>query len=331
MRLKLNTGTRILTSVETLEALYFLLKSFEHNHARLAMIRAEYSRLDFEDQLRTLEELGAEITSIRDQSGALTKDEDYRELLTEARQQRGRAYLSKLYIDSRLFSRYDKVFARWPHIKLHALVVFDGNTMEDLMNILEVEGSLFDDVHVLLARAREAHKDIHDFRQRSPEDQAQLQSYLRTAATAIFHFLEAYLNGLAYDCFHSHHDQLSPEDHDRLAEWNSEEKRSRFVAFNRKLFTYPVIAAKMEGIKLDLSSCKFAHDLAGYGKNVRDAFTHPSHYIHPKTGSQLKLFFITGVNLALVETIFAAAREYVDFVERSLRREPKETTPWLFQ
>ena len=183
----MSIGTRILTSVETLEGLYFLLKSFGRHQERLAMIRAEYSRLNLQDQLKTLEELAEEIKSIRDQSGAFAKDEDYRRLLTEARQQPGRAYLSKLYIDSRLFARYDKRFPRWPHVKLHALVVFDGNTMEDLMNILEVEGSLFEDVQLLLARAREAHKNIDDFRQRSAEDQTQLQSFLRSAATAIFH------------------------------------------------------------------------------------------------------------------------------------------------
>lgn len=325
----MDLGNQIATSVETLEGLYFLLKSFEPHQARLAMIRADYSRLGQDDQLKILDELVAEIVSIRDQSGALAKDEEYRELLTEARKQMGRAYLSRLYIDSRLFSRYDRVFSRWPHVKLHALVVFDAQTMEDLLNILELEGLLFDDAQLLITRAREAHRGIDDFRQRSSEDQAQLQSYLRTAATAIFHFLEAYLNGLAYDCFHSYHDQLSLDDHDLLGEWNSTDKKIRYVAFNKKLFSYPVIAATMEGIKLDLSGCQFAHDLASFGKDVRDAFTHPSHYVDPKSDFQEKLFFVTGVNLALVEKIFAAAHEYVLFVEEALGKDPKQTTPWL--
>jgi len=327
----MDVANQIVTSVETLEALYFLLKSFSAHQERLAMIRAEHSRLGNADQLKTLEELAAEIEDIRTQAGAFAKDEEYRELLAAARQRTGLAYLSKLYIDSHLFSRYEKVFSRWPQVKLHALVVFDGKTMEDFLNILEVEGLLFHDVQVLLSRASEAYKDIEDFRKRLPEDQAQLQSYLRTAATAIFHFLEAYLNGLAYDCFHSHHDRLSLDDHDLLGEWNSAEKRTRYVAFKKKLFAYPVIVAKMEGIKFDLSGCQFAHDLVGYGKEVRDALTHPSYYIDPKTGFQGKLLFVTGVNLALVEQIFLTAQEYVNFVEGALGRDLKQTTPWLFQ
>jgi hypothetical protein len=68
---------------------------------------------------------------------------------------------------------------------------------------------------------------------------------------------EAYLNCLAYDCFHSHQDQLALNDHDLLAEWNSAEKRTKYVAFKKKLLDYPVIVAKMEGIKLDLSDSQF--------------------------------------------------------------------------
>jgi hypothetical protein len=324
-------GDQVLTAVETLEALYFLLKRFTEHQARLSMIRAEYPRLALEDQGILLQELTEEIDSIRTQAGAIAKDEVYRELFATARAHLGMAYLSKLFIDSKLFDNYERVFGRWPNIKGHALVVFDGKRMADLRNILEIEGLLFGDVQVLLARAREEHRGIGDFRERSPEDQARLQSYLRTATTAIFHFIEAYLNGLAYDCFHLHHDQLSLADHDLLSERNSMDQRIQFVAFNKKVFAYPAIVAKMEGIKLDLSGSKFAHQLAHDGKIVRDALTHPSNYIDPKSGSQEKLLYITGVNLDLVEQIFAAAKEYVAFVEESFRRDPKLSVPWLFK
>jgi len=324
-----HTANAIVTSIETLEALYFLLKSFGAHQARLEMIRTEFPRLTAADQKKTLDELRIEIQSIRDQSGAFATDHKYRELLTEARKQAGRAYLFKLLIDSKLFRQYDRVFPRWSDVKPHALVVFDGNTMEDLRSILEVEGLLFDDAKVLLDRAREAHRGIDDFRKRSPEDQQMLQSHLRTAATAIFHFLEAYVNGVAYDCFHAHHDRLSLEDHDLLGEWNSADKRVRYVQLRKKLFSYPVIAAKMEGVQVDLSDCRFAHDLAGYGKSVRDALTHPSYYVDPQTGSQEKLLIVTGINLALVEMIFASAQSYVLYVESSMGRDPNNTTPWL--
>ena len=80
-----------------------------------------------------------------------------------ARKHLGMAYLSKLFIDSKLFATYERVFGRWPNIKAHALVVFDGKRIDDQRNILELEGLLFGDVQVLLARAREQHKGIDDF------------------------------------------------------------------------------------------------------------------------------------------------------------------------
>jgi hypothetical protein len=73
-----------------------------------------------------------------------------------------------------------------------------------------------------------------------------------------------------------------------------------------------------------------AHDLAGYGKDVRDALTHPSYYVDPKTKFQEKLVFVTGVNLALVEQILAAAQEYVVFVEGTLEKIQNKSLPGFF-
>jgi hypothetical protein len=171
----MDISDQIITSVETLESLYFLLKSFTTHEARLSMIRAEYSRLAADGQETLLRELLDEIDSIRTQSGAVADNETYRELFGAARKHVGMAYLPKLFIDSKLFSNYERVFPRWRDVKPHALVVFDGKRMKDLRNILEIESLLFGDVQLLLARAREEHKGIDDFRERSPEDQARLQ------------------------------------------------------------------------------------------------------------------------------------------------------------
>jgi hypothetical protein len=86
----------------------------------------------------------------------------------------------------------------------------------------------------------------------------------------------------------------------------------------------------MQGLELDLSGFEFANDLVGYGKDVRNALTHPAYYIDPQKGFQEKLLFVTGTNLMLVEQIFAAAQEYVKLVESSLGRDAKQSVPWLF-
>ena len=327
----MTTTDQILRSLETLEALYFLLKSFQAHGVRLSMIRATFLAFSKNEQEELLQELVKEIKDIRAQAAAIAEDGEYRDLLATARKQSGRSYLSKLFIDSRLFSHYERVFIRWPHIKPHALVVFDATTMEDLMYVLEVEGSLFNDIRLLLAKSKEAHKGIENFRDRAPEDQKNLQTYLRTVVTTVFHFIEAYLNGLAYDCFQLYHGQLDIEDHDLLGEWDSDRNRTRYVPFNKKLFRYPVVVASVEDKRIDLSGCKAAHLLATDGKRVRDALTHPSYYIDPRRGLQEKLHFVTGINLLLAEQIFEAAKDYVSFIEDSFGRDPKQSTPWLFE
>jgi hypothetical protein len=153
---------------------------------------------------------------------------------------------------------------------------------------------------------------------------------LYASVCATFAFLEAYLNGLAYDCFHRHHDVLPLPDHDELSEWNSAEKRVRFVAFEGKVFRYPKLVAKADGQKVDLSGCKSAQLVATEGKRLRDALTHPSPFLDAKSAAHTKLILLVSLRLHQVRDLIAAARDYVVTVERQLGRDPGQTVPWLF-
>ena len=138
----------------------------------------------------------------------------------------------------------------------------------------------------------------------------------------IFNFLEAYLNGLAYDCFHTHHNKLPIRDHDLLAEWDSQKKQTRLVSFDVKIFKYPRVVGRSDGRDLDLGDRKAAHFLAQQGKTLRDAVVHPSAFVHPWTGNPEKLHQITSLNYALIEQLFQAAKEYVETVEQRLGYDP---------
>jgi len=73
------------------------------------MGRALLSRLTEDEKLEFLRELEVEIEEVRRQAAALAENDEYRQLLSDARGHLGRAYLSKLFIDSKLFSHYEKV------------------------------------------------------------------------------------------------------------------------------------------------------------------------------------------------------------------------------
>lgn len=325
------TKEEYLTAVETLEAIYFLTMSLEgQGEAAISQMRNAFENLDENGKERLLKSIRNDIVSLREHYGAIAPDEKYRELLHEACGRRGYAYLSKLNIDRYWFRNYEKVFPRWPHVPLHGLVVFDGQTNRSLRQIFTPEGALYTDIRFFLKITREVHKGISDFRKREQQDQRALLAYARAAVTTTFHFLEAYLNGLAYDCFKEHHDQLALEEHDMLAEWNTKEKKRRYVRFETKLFEYPRIVAKTYGKALDLSDFKPAKLLAMEGKDIRDALTHPSPYVDPKSGVEEKTFWVTGVGFEAAEQLFNAAREYVLAVEQGVGKDPQKTMSWFF-
>jgi len=97
------------------------------------------------------------------------------------------------------------------------------------------EEQLFDDAKLIWDHIQAIVTDSKNFRTRPKGNQKALYSYMRTLPTVIYHFLEAYLNGIAYNCFHDFHSSLKLEDHDLLAEWDSTKRRSRFVPFEKNL------------------------------------------------------------------------------------------------
>jgi hypothetical protein len=101
------------------------------------------------------------------------------------------------------------------------------------------------------------------------------------------------------------------------------------VPFDKKIFRYPKIVAKMAGHSIDLSSSAEAKLLAGWAKDLRDSLTHPSSFIDPDTGEQQKIGMIVVVSLELAELLLRATREYIRAVETSLGRDPAKTVPWL--
>lgn len=320
---------KILEILQTLEAIYFVAQALEANVERLALISEHLDSLHGDQQERLVVELQDELRQAREYYGATAPDHEYRNLLRDARERKGYAYLSKLNIDRHWFQNYEKVFPRWPYVPLHGFVVFDGRTNRGLGRILTLEGTLFGHIEFFLKKAREVRKEVDDFRKRDPNDQLALLACVHAAVTTTFHFIEAYLNGLAYDCFQQHHDELSIEDHDLLAEWDSKEKRRSYVRFEVKLFEYPNIVAKAYGRALDLLGCAAAKILAKEGKEIRDALTHPSPYVDPRTGVERKFVWATGVAFEGAEQIFKAAREYVLAVEQGVGKEPQNTMPWM--
>jgi hypothetical protein len=269
---------------------------------------------------------------VREHFGALASDEFYREVFREIRAADGKgfAYINKLRIERDLFSKYENSVVRWPHIKLHAFVMFDPKTGFD-NTMFELDGQLFYDAQLLLEKARLLQGSAKMQRELPLPRHRILHAMLRSVVTALFTFVEAYLNGIAFDCFQTFHDELALDDHDFLGEWNSTKKMRKYMKFDDKVFGYPRVIAKAKSLpEVDLSAFKPAHRIIKDGKEVRDAITHPSSQYDVDDGSHKKVLLFAGLRLPELEALYADIHEYVAFVEKAIGCDPKESVPWLF-
>ena len=322
---------RIEGYLNVLDALYFFVQSVPENEKRLKRLRGV---IDAPRRVRaaTLDELRNEVEWLREQTGAKASNSDFLDFYRDAvgKDELGHLFIPKWEIERRWFSKFDRVIVRWPYVKDHAMVIYDPKNGQIRQQVFELEGALLHDAEFLLEQARAFYKGVEDFRKRARKDQFVLHTYLRTGATVIFHFLEAYLNGLAFDCLFRHHDKLSEADHDTLLEWDCKNKRRAFVSIEKKIFRYPMIFGKCMDIKVDLSGCKPAHFLAKDAREIRDAMTHPSPHIDRESQTLRKITLITTISFQALESIFLAAKEYTITVEQALFGKPEETAPWLF-
>lgn len=323
---------QIETALDTLDALYFFVQSIPGNADRLDWIRRNFERAPRRARSVLQDELRKETKWLRKETGAIASNSDFLTFYKQAREDgaKGHIFIPKWEIERRWFNNFERVIVRWPYVKDHAMVIYDPQDGEVRNQIFELEGALFRDAELLVEQARRLHKGITDFRKRARADQLLLHTYLRTGATVIFHYLEAYLNGLAFDCLLHHHGALSTADHDFLVEWDRQKARRAFVNVEKKLFRYPLIFGKCMKVIVDLSGCGPAHFLAKDARELRDALTHPSPHLDREEGTLRKITLITTVNLASLEAIFGAAKDYTLTVERALFGHPEETAPWLF-
>jgi hypothetical protein len=152
---------------------------------------------------------------------------------------------------------------------------------------------------------------------------------MRLAAAAIYHFLEAYLNGIAYNCFQDFHDSMDIADHDVLAEWDSRAQCIRYTSFERQLKEYPKICGKYAKREVELADDEDVEYLLGEGKMLRDALTHPAPFVNSQSANPTKMQMIGGITPDQIQRLLFASIVYVRKVEIALGHDVAMSMPWL--
>ncbi len=321
----------LIRAVERLHNLYYLTQNLrDEGRQFIGRLRKLAAAIPDGEVHAVLADVQAECTHYKKLVGCRLSDEEIDKAIKWLTAQ-GDGYVSlpKWHIEKG-FDNFAFVFPRWPHMPLHAYVQFNSNVEnESPCKIFVAEERLFRDVKLLWRQINQLVNDGQTFRTRNEADQQDLSSYLRIMVGVIYNFLEAYLNGLAFDCFREFHDKLALEDHDLIAEWDSTNRRARFVSFERKLKEYPKVCGKYRGKEVDFQADPNVQYLVGEGKQLRDSLTHPSPYINFESEKPPKMQMIAGVTYEQVKKLLFAAIEYVSKVEVVIGHEITKSVPWL--
>ena len=321
-------------AIDQLEAIYFLTQSLWHPDPRehIHSLRRGAEELPASTLRRFLPHVHEDIRGAKDHYGCTLTDRELMETLRLVTEQArpGFVYLPKTQI-ARWFTKYEAAFPRWPHMPPHTYVMFlkDISAPSPYMVFIP-EAAIFDDAVLMWDHVKEILTDGKDFASREPSQQRRLHSYLRTGLTVVFHFLEAYLNGLAYQCVYDHFDRLSADDRELLTERNAAKGRVRFVSFDRKMREYPSLYAKYGGKEAPPADSAEIQLLIGEGKMVRDSLTHPAPYLD-ESGEPAKLRRLLTVSGDLLRSVLQAAHQWVLVTEQALRGDPALTAPWLLE
>lgn len=322
---------RLREAAATLKNLYYLTQNLSsEGRSFIEEIEQLIENVDESYMPEILADLEAETDHFKRLVGCILTNEEIGRVVEWVTSQ-GDAYISlpKWHIDKG-FTKYNWVFPRWPHIPLHAYVQFDSNLDNPSpYRIFLLEERLFRDLKLLWKRANDLASDGCNFRTRNPDAQQDLSSYLRIMVGVIFDFLEAYLNGLAFECFRRFHDKLPLPEHDLLCERDSATKKTRFVSFERKMKKYPKLYGKYLGQIVNFDSDTDRLFLCDKGKSLRDALTHPSTFINRESDEPPKFQLVAGLTLEQVKKVLVSAVSFVRKVEVALGHDPSLSVPWL--
>jgi hypothetical protein len=110
-----------------------------------------------------------------------------------------------------------------------------------------------------------------------PVRQAKLVDFcLRAAVLSAFYFVEAYLNGVAFDYWVRHLENISDEDFELLLEWNGKLGKEKWISLRDKLYKYPRAILGLQHPPLTETNSAEMKLLITKAKDVRDAIVHQS-------------------------------------------------------
>jgi hypothetical protein len=149
-------------------------------------------------------------------------------------------------------------------------------------------------------------------------DVKKLSLHLRTAVLSAYYFVEAYLNGIAFDYHYYNRQTLSQSENDLLMEWNSKKNRQKFVGFEEKIKEYPKLILQTTEPPLTITNCRELAVLLGDAKEMRDAIVHQSSKTSDISITPAKVRWLQEVSVDRTGEIVDAAAGFVKKLNTAL-------------
>lgn len=271
-------------------------------------------------------QLSKEVDGLKKKYGVITEDQLIVKIasMVEHLGRSGIAIIPK-YIIEQLFSNYSAALKKFDKLSPHVRIGIDPGffrTTQGTAELYLAEATLFEDMCAL----NNLIVDVPDTS--TKVEKKRRDALVRSLIDACFRFIEAFLNGLAFDCNVREYERISEKDREVLTEWDNKRARTKYISLRDKILKYPKIVGRYSIPPLTEDNCAPLKHLLEKSKIFRDAITHASPFLEPGAlvPEKDRAFYSVSVKDAM-ETLDAVI-DLVEAIQAALGR-PVEDLWWF--
>lgn len=265
----------------------------EQNRARILSLNKQKLR-------EYIERVEGEIKDLRQRYGVKASSSELIEFLKFGQAAPpGQATMPQVVHVRKFFHDYSKVFPDSKLLPAHARIVFDyhgiGPNGDPDTGIRLLEATIYEDMAALWNLLDERASD--DNPKRMPRERKTQYALRRATVSTAVYFLEAYLNGLAFDFLADPNSVFTEEDKSVLSDWDFENNRPRYLSLKDKILKFQRIILKTQHAPIQPTNSPSMKKILDLAECFRNPLAHPAPHFHPISGKQDKELAIYDINI----------------------------------
>jgi hypothetical protein len=292
--------------------------------AQLDGVLQRASKASDKELERLLAEVRANSKRLRADTGATMPAEFYRTVLeSPAAQSYPFVYVPR-WILRQWFERIEDLFPDLRNLPEHARISIDLRGQLDQsapseFKILEVV--LYEDMALHFNRARDLVEAVPlaEFTMVNRIRGKDRLASMRAAVASAFYMVEAYANGLAFECVLHNTARLTSKERTLLTEWDADKQRQRFISLKDKLVQYPRILKGVAHPQLTEANCPSLAFIVAEAKQLRDAVVHANPMFDVATDIPERELAFLGMEMRHCEEVVDNAIALLRALESSIR------------